>query len=157
MSNTERKQENTDTSKEPSRTGNANDDNGGSRSKDLRDSPMMAHLMDALEKGTDVGHYGRLTFAMIARHFLPEDKLVELLANQPDQDEEQAMSLLRQVEARDYNPPKRNRVLEWQSQQDFAICPTPDDPTSCNVYSELQFPDEVYANINEFYEEQAGS
>ena len=46
------------------------------RSDNLRDSPMMAHLLDALEAGTDVGHYGRLTFAMIARHFLDEDELV---------------------------------------------------------------------------------
>ena len=33
---------------------------GDGRSGDLRDSPMMAHLLDALEAGTDVGHYGRL-------------------------------------------------------------------------------------------------
>ena len=59
------------------------------RSENLRDSPMMAHLMDALEAGTDVGHYGRLTFAMVARHFLDEDELVRLLANQPDQDEDE--------------------------------------------------------------------
>ena len=48
-------------------TGNreaARSDDG--RSTDLRDSPMMAHLMDALEAGTDIGHYGRLTFAMVA-------------------------------------------------------------------------------------------
>ena len=50
------------------------------RSDNLRDSPMMAHLLDALEKGTDVGHYGRLTFAMVARHFLDEEELVGLLA-----------------------------------------------------------------------------
>jgi hypothetical protein len=52
------------------------------RSEDLRDSPMMAHLLDALEEGTDIGHYGRLTFAMIARHFMDEDELVRLLADQ---------------------------------------------------------------------------
>ena len=52
------------------------------RSNNLRDSPMMAHLLDALQAGTDIGHFGRLTFAMIARYFLPEDELVTLLANQ---------------------------------------------------------------------------
>src|SRR5215218_2873550 len=98
------------------------------RSDYLRDSPMMAHLLDALEAGTDVGHYGRLTFAMIARHFLDEDELVDLLARQPGGDETQARSLLLQVEGRDYNPPKRERILEWQAQQDFPICPTPDEP-----------------------------
>ena len=125
------------------------------RSENLRDSPMMAHLLDALEAGTDTGHYGRLTFAMIARHFLDEDELIRLLANQPDQNEETARSLVRQVEGRDYNPPKRERILEWQAQQDFPICPTPDDPRSCNVYRELRFPQSVYDQIGEFWEEQA--
>ena len=44
--------------------------------KDLRKSPMMTHLLDALEKGEDIGHYGRLTFAMIAHRFLDRDELV---------------------------------------------------------------------------------
>jgi len=125
------------------------------RSENLRDSPMMAHLMDALQAGTDIGHYGRLTFAMVARHFLDDDKLVKLLANQPDHGEEDARALLRQMAARNYNPPKRERILEWQAQQDFPICPTPDDPGSCNVYSELRFPDDIYDQIGEFWEERA--
>ena len=50
----------------------ANATNDG-RSENLRDSPMMAHLLDALEARTDMGHYGRLTFVMIARHFLPSE------------------------------------------------------------------------------------
>ena len=122
--------------------------------EDLRKSEMMAHLLDALNKGTDIGHYGRLTFAMIARHFLEQDELVRLLGNVPDHGEDDARALLRQVEAKDYNPPKRDRILQWQSQQDFPICPTPDDPTSCNVYRELRLPDHIFENINEFYEEQ---
>ncbi len=123
--------------------------------QDLRQSPMMSHLLDALERGEDIGHYGRLTFAMIARHFLDEEEFVRLLSNQPDFSETEARALLRQVEGRDYNPPKRERILEWQAQQDFPICPTPDDPTACNVYRELRFPDNIYENINEFYLEQA--
>jgi len=125
------------------------------RSENLRDSPMMAHLLDALEAGTDVGHYGRLTFAMIARHFLDEDELVRLLANQPDQDEAKAQPMLLQGKGRDYSPPKRERILEWQKQQDFPICPNPDDPNSCNVYRELRFPDGTYDHIQEFWEEKA--
>ncbi len=125
------------------------------RSENLRDSPMMAHLLDALEAGTDIGHYGRLTFAMIARHFLPEDELVRLLASQPGHNETEARVLVRQVQERDYNPPKRERILEWQAQQEFPICPTPDDPGSCNVYRELRFPEGIYEHINEFYEEKA--
>ena len=29
----------------------------------------MAHLLDSLNDGKDIGHYGRLVFAMVARHF----------------------------------------------------------------------------------------
>jgi hypothetical protein len=32
------------------------------RDEELGTSPMMAHLLDALVAGTDIGHYGRLTF-----------------------------------------------------------------------------------------------
>lgn len=134
--------------------------NGSSRSDDgrsanLRDSAMMAHLMDALEEGKDIGHYGRLTFAMIARHFLEEEELVRLLGNQPDQDETKARALVLQVQGRDYNPPKRERILQWQQEQEFPICPNPDDPDACNPYAELQFPDEVYESIQEYREEKA--
>lgn len=121
----------------------------------LEDSPMMEHLLRALRAKKDVGHYGRLTFAMIARHFIDEDELVGLLAKQPGQDEAQARSLVLQVKGRDYNPPKRERILEWQAQQDFPICPHPDDPQACNVYRELRFPDGVYEEIAEFWEEKA--
>jgi hypothetical protein len=125
------------------------------RSSSLRDSAMMAHLLNALGAGTDIGHYGRLTLAIIARHFLPEERLVELLAQQPGQDESQARALVLQVKDRDYSPPKRERILQWQAQQDFPICPDPDDPNGCNVYKELRFPDGIYEHINEYWEEKA--
>lgn len=122
---------------------------------ELRKSPMMAHLLDALAAGTDIGHYGRLTFVMVARHFLDAEELVTLLTDQPDMDEKQARMLVMQVEERDYNPPQRNKILEWQSQQAFPICPTPDDPNGCNVYRELQFPQQIYDHVEEYYEERA--
>lgn len=121
----------------------------------LEDSPMMAHLLKALRAKKDVGHYGRLTFAMVARHFMDEAELVDLLAEQPDQDETQARAMVLQVKGRDYNPPKRERILEWQAQQEFPICPNPDDPQACNVYRELRFPEGVYEEIAEFWEEKA--
>lgn len=147
---TNSRQHASDEAAQPRRTGDQTPDGRGT---DLRDSPMMAHLLDALEAGTDIGHYGRLTFAMIAHYFLPDDELVRLLAHQPGHDEAEARSLLRQVEQRGYNPPRRERILEWQAQQDFPICPTPDDPTTCNVYRELRFPQEVYDHISDFYED----
>ena len=133
---------------------NGNNGNGaGERSGNLRDSEMMAHLMDALEKGTDIGHYGRLTFAMVARHFLEEDEMLRLLGNQ-ECGEEEARRLLLQVQAKDYNPPKRDRILQWQQEQEFPICPNPDDPDACNVYRDLRFPDDIYESIEEYYEEK---
>jgi hypothetical protein len=123
------------------------------REHELRDSPMMAHLLDALEQGTDIGHFGRLTFAVIARHFLPEEKLVRLLARQPGQTEPKVRALLLQLNEKDYSPPQRERILEWQARQDFPICPTPEDPDSCNVYRELRFPPGIYDHIQEYWEE----
>ena len=122
---------------------------------ELRRSPMMARLLDALDDGTDVGHYGRLVFTMVARHFLDEDELVRLLANQPDQDETKARAMLLQVKGRDYSPPRRERILQWQAQQDFQILPDSDDPDGGNLYRELRFPDGIYEHINEYYQEKA--
>ena len=121
----------------------------------LRPSSMMTHLLEALEEGTDIGEYGRLVFTMVAHYFLDEEELVALLAQQPGIDEAEARSQVMQVRARGYNPPKRERILEWQAQQEFPICPTPDDPAACNVYNELEFPDEVYEEIEEYWEERA--
>src|SRR4051794_21148867 len=81
------------------------------RSDDLRASPMMDHLLDALHKGTATGLSGRLTLVMIARHFLDEEELVDLLAKQPGQDEDKARVLVLQVKVKGYSPPKRERIL----------------------------------------------
>ncbi len=89
----------------------------------LRKSEMMVHLLDALDAGEDIGHYGRLVFAMVARHFMDEDELVGYLQKDQDFSEAEAKTLYQQVQGKDYNPPKRDRVLEWQSRQDFPICP----------------------------------
>lgn len=120
--------------------------------EELRKSDMMAHLLDALDEGKDIGHYGRLTFAMIARHFMDDDALIEYLQKDKDFSEVEAKALVKQVEGKDYNPPKRDRILDWQSQQDFPICPNADDPDSCNVYRDLKFPDHVYEHISSYYE-----
>lgn len=122
---------------------------------DLKKSPMMAHLLDALDAGKDIGHYGRLTFTMIARHFLDEATLVDYLQNDQDFSADEAKGLYQQVTNQGYSPPNRDSILEWQQQQDFPICPNPDDPDSCNVYQDLQFPSEVYEHISEYYEEKA--
>lgn len=116
---------------------------------------MMKHLTDALERGEDIGHYGRLVYAMIARHFLPQDELVTLLMNDPSMNEARAESLVDQVVSRGYSPPKRERIVEWQAQQDFPICPHIDDPDEANVYRDLAFPEDVYERIEEYHHEKA--
>jgi DNA primase large subunit len=123
--------------------------------EDLRQSPMMSHMLDALDNGEDIGHYGRLVFTMIGRHFVDNDELIELLTQDNDAEEKEIRSLVQQVEEKGYSPPKRDKILEYQSQQEFAICPNPDDPDACNPYSELQFPDEVFESIQEYREEKA--
>ena len=122
--------------------------------EDLRQSPMMGHMLDALDRGEDIGHYGRLTFAMIARYFVDSEELVRLLAQDADTNESEARALVQQVEERGYNPPRRDKILEWQKHQDFPICPNPDDPDACNVYNELAFPDEVFEDIQEYRAER---
>jgi hypothetical protein len=125
--------------------------------EDLRQSPMMSHMLDALDNGDDIGHYGRLVFAMIGRHFVGDDELVELLLKDHDAEEGEMRAMVQQVEEKGYSPPRRERILEWQSQQDFQICPNPDDPDACNVYNELQFPDDVYESIQEYQEKRQTS
>jgi DNA primase large subunit len=123
--------------------------------EDLRKNGMMAHLMDALESGQDIGHYGRLVFAMVARHFLTEKELLEWLLKNPEFSDEKARALVTQVQGKDYNPPRRERILEWQKEQEFPICPNPDDPDACNVYKDLRFPDHIYEHITEYHQQKA--
>ena len=121
--------------------------------EELRKDSMMGHLLDSLEAGKDIGHYGRLVFAMVARHFMPEDEVVGYLTRDRDFSEEQAVLMMRQVESRDYNPPKRERILEWQGQQEFPILPNPEDPDCGNLYRNLKFPEAVYEHIGHYQEE----
>jgi hypothetical protein len=120
----------------------------------LRNDSMMAHLLDSLDEKKDIGHYGRLVFAMVARHFLPHEEVIEWLKKDSDFSEEQAQLLLKQVEGRDYNPPRRDRILEWQCQQEFPILPNPADPDCGNLYRNLKFPDAVFEHIGHYQEEK---
>jgi hypothetical protein len=121
----------------------------------LRKSEMMAHLLDALSQGQDIGHYGRLVFVMVARHFLSEKEISTLLQLDPDFDEDKARALIEQVISKAYSPPTREKVLEFQRHQQFPICPNPEDPDACNVYKDLKFPPAVYESITEYHVEKA--
>ena len=123
----------------------------------LREDSMMAHLLDALDRGEDIGHYGRLTFAMIARHFLDDDEVMAELTKDKDFPEEEARQMLVQVEGRDYSPPRRNRIAEWQAEQQFPIIPNMDDPDCGNVYKSLRFPKETYSHIGHYQEQKSQS
>ena len=122
--------------------------------EELRKDPMMAHLLDALNAGTDVGHYGRLVFAMVARHFLPHEEVLGYLTKDRDFGEEQATAMLHQVEGRDYSPPRRERLMEWQSEQEFQFLDA-SDPDSGNLYRNLKFPDAIYQHIGHYQEHKS--
>jgi hypothetical protein len=124
---------------------------------ELRNDSMMAHLLDSLAAGKDIGHYGRLVFAMVARHFLTHDEVLQWLTRDKDFSDEQARLMLKQVEGRDYSPPRRDRIMEWQSQQDFPILPSPDDPDCGNLYRNLRFPEAIYEHIGHYQEAKMDS
>jgi hypothetical protein len=124
---------------------------------ELRKDSMMAHLLDSLEAGKDIGHYGRLVFAMVARHFMSDQEILAWLRRDPDFQEEDAVNMLRQVEQRDYNPPRRERLLEWQAEQDFPILPHPEDPDCGNLYRNLKFPETIYDHISHYQEQKANA
>lgn len=123
----------------------------------LREDSMMAHLLDSLDRAEDIGHYGRLTFVMIARHFLDDDEVLAELTKDRDFSEEQARQMLVQVEGRDYSPPRRERIMEWQAEQEFPIIPNGHDPDCGNVYKSLRFPKQTYSHIGHYQEEKASS
>lgn len=131
------------------------DDDIVAQIEELRKDEMMSHLLDSLEGGKDIGHYGRLTFAMVARHYMDDEELITFLTKDPDCPEEKARALVHQVEARDYNPPKRERVMEWDSKQEYPICPDPDNPDACNVYRNLELPKVAYEKIQQYHEQKA--
>ncbi len=122
---------------------------------ELRKNGMMNHLLGALERGEDIGHYGRLVFAIVARHFMTEDELVGRLANDRDFSQEDARTLVEQVNAHDYNPPRREKILEYMQKQDFPILPDAHDPDAGNVYRDLDFPQRVYDHISEYHHQKA--
>ena len=124
---------------------------------ELRKDSMMAHLLDSLDAGKDIGHYGRLVFAMVARHFLTHDEVLTWMTKDPDDTAEKATALLRQVEGKDYTPPKRDKILYYQSQQEFPIIPNPDDPDSGNIYRNLKFPQAIYDHIGHYQEAKQDS
>ncbi len=121
---------------------------------DLRDSDMMVHLLDALEKGEDIGHYGRLVFTMVAQYFADEEDVIRELQKDQDFSEQAARSLCQQVKDKAYSPPSRDTVLDYQKHQAFPICPNASDPDACNVYKDLTFPDSVYENISDYQAEK---
>ncbi|MGI4852510.1 MAG: hypothetical protein ACRYF4_00520 [Janthinobacterium lividum] len=122
--------------------------------EELRKDPMMAHLLDSLNAGTDVGHYGRLVFAMVARHFLPHEEVLAYLTKDRDFNDDQAAAMLHQVEGRDYSPPRRERLMEWQREQEFQFLDAA-DPDSGNLYRNLKFPDAIYQHIGHYQEHKS--
>ena len=81
---------------------------------DLKANHMMAHLTEALDKKQDIGHFGRLVYTIVARHFLSEDELVAQLAKDKDFDDEQARGLVQQVQGQREAGEKARRPLDGE-------------------------------------------
>ena len=79
-----------------------------------------------------------------------EEEIVAQLKKDKDFAEEEARSLYQQVKSKEYSPPSRDRLLEWQSEQDFQIVADPEDPDAGNVYQDLTFPERVYDSISSY-------
>ena len=122
---------------------------------ELRNNDMMRHLLESLEAGKDIGHYGRLVLAVVGCRFMEDQDLVAYLKKNPGFDEPAATALVHQVRSREYNPPRREKILQWQKEQEFPICPAGDDPDGCNLYRGLKFPEDVYHSIEEYHVEKA--
>lgn len=119
----------------------------------LRKNALMARLIEALEDGTDIGHYGRLTFCMVAAWLVDEETIVGALARDEDFTEDEARSMLKQVRDLGYSPPRPAKIRDWDSQQDFQMLPAelnPDD--DANVYADLEFPDALYEQIRDYHD-----
>jgi DNA primase large subunit len=154
MSNYAASKSNTSTPQASDEGGRAQHDPAAHGLDALRQDAMMRHLLESLDAGKNIGHYGRLVFAMIARHFLSHQEMLAELTKDPDFNEEQARVMLNQVEDRDYSPPRRERIVEWQAQQEFPILPSLDDPDCGSVYRSLHFPEKTYKHITEYQEER---
>jgi len=82
---------------------------------------------------------------------MTETAVINYLLKDPGMTPGQAKALYDQVQARDYNPPRRDKILEWQTHQTFPIIPNRNDMDFGNVYKDLRFPDHVYEHIAAYY------
>jgi hypothetical protein len=119
--------------------------------ENLRRNAMMGRLLQALERGEDIGHYGRFVFVIVARYFL-DDATISAMITSKSFPRERAMAMIAQAKEREYSPPTRETIMEWQREQHFQIIPNPVDPDAGNVYKDLHFPPEVYEHIEEYHE-----
>lgn len=127
------------------------------QAEDMRKSHMMASLWDDLKIGVDIGHFGRLLFCIVARHFMEEEQIIKLLTSGQQMLPEDAQAMLLNVNERNYNPPRPSVIRKWQQKQRYKIIPDEHahDLAYGNLYSELRFPQEIYDQVGEFYKEAA--
>ncbi len=116
---------------------------------DLLANPLMKHLLGAVERGEDLGEYGRRVFVTVAQHFATDDEVLNLLADQPG-GLSGARALLAEVRERDEEPPRRAKIVEYMKQQPFPIIPDLNDPTFEDPYVGLNFPPAVRERMPHF-------
>ena len=92
---------------------------------------------------------------MVARHFLSEGELTALLRHNPGINDHEARSLNLPVQGKNYKPLRREHS-PMAERAELPDLPNPEDPDSCNVYKDLEFPPEVYEHIAGYDEEKVG-
>jgi hypothetical protein len=92
---------------------------------------------------------------MGARHCGARAERAALLTQDETFAEPSARALIAQVDAADFSPPKRAKILDFAARQDFPSLPDCDDPDCGNVDRGLHFPDAVYEHIAEYREAKA--
>ena len=68
--------------------------------------------------------------------------------------------MLRQVEGRDYNPPKLERILEWQAEQGFPILPKTERSRQSQFISQSKssrFNLQIYNHIEQCQKQKAAA
>jgi hypothetical protein len=86
-------------------------------------------------------------FTQVARQFMSMEEVLVWLQKNPGIQEDAARALYLQVGEKEFVPPKLEEIREWQTRQDFPICPNLNDPAACDVYQNLQFPAGIYQHL----------
>ena len=125
---------------------------------DLKRNPMMRRIIQTMESGQDVGHYGRFIFTVVASYFIGEKEITDLLKRQPEiEDSEEALGFYLQVASARYVMPTSARIRAWdksEEQKNFPLI-IQGDRNSGNLYREIPLPQQALVSVRSYWREAA--